>query len=49
MGMCFAPLYAYLLKRENEKKAEYLRVQAALPDNEKRVYTVEELRDLGDR
>ncbi|GAA5905619.1 uncharacterized protein JCM6883_005388 [Sporobolomyces salmoneus] len=49
MGFITAPLYAFLLKRENNKKEKLQAEQDALPDHEKRVYTVQELRDMGDR
>ncbi|GAA5821588.1 hypothetical protein JCM11491_006833, partial [Sporobolomyces phaffii] len=49
MGFITAPLYAYLLKRENSKKERLQAEQDALPDHEKKVYTVQELRDMGDR
>ncbi|GAA5982693.1 hypothetical protein JCM11641_002339 [Rhodosporidiobolus odoratus] len=45
IGLVSAPLYAFLLKRENAKKEWEMN----LPEGERRVYTVEELRDLGDR
>ncbi|GAA6035417.1 hypothetical protein JCM8097_000245 [Rhodosporidiobolus ruineniae] len=45
LGLVCAPLYAYLLKRENARKAAEL----ARPASERRQYTVEELRDMGDR
>ncbi|KAK4053319.1 hypothetical protein OIO90_003931 [Microbotryomycetes sp. JL221] len=49
LGFITAPLYAALLKRENMKREKELTRQQGLPDSEKRVYTVQELRDLGDR
>lgn len=49
IGFIFAPLYAFLLKRENTRKEREQGHQDSLPDSEKRVYTVQELRDLGDR
>ncbi|BGP35902.1 hypothetical protein JCM10296v2_007754 [Rhodotorula toruloides] len=47
IGLVAAPLYAYMLKRENEKKLAY----QALPDGhpEKKVWTAEEIREAGDR
>lgn len=47
VGLVAAPLYAYLLKRENEKKLAY----QALPDGhpDKKVWTAEEIREAGDR
>lgn len=49
MGLVVSPLYAWMLTRENAKKEAYQRHQDSLPDSEKRVYTVEELRILGDK
>ncbi|SCV67346.1 BQ2448_5992 [Microbotryum intermedium] len=49
LGLFCAPLYAYLLKRENEKKEREIEYQNSLPDHEKRVYSLQELRDLGDK
>ncbi|GAA5877799.1 hypothetical protein JCM16303_000241 [Sporobolomyces ruberrimus] len=49
MAFVAAPLYAFLLKRQNDKKERLQAEQDALPDNEKRVYSVQELRDMGDR
>ncbi|GAA5969811.1 hypothetical protein JCM3765_002193 [Sporobolomyces pararoseus] len=49
MGFIMAPLYAFLLKRANAKKERLQAEQDALPDHEKKVYTVQELRDMGDR
>ncbi|KDE06251.1 hypothetical protein MVLG_03410 [Microbotryum lychnidis-dioicae p1A1 Lamole] len=49
LGLFCAPLYAYLLKRENEKKEREIEFQNSLPDHEKRVYSLQELRDLGDK
>ncbi|ORY55160.1 MFS general substrate transporter [Leucosporidium creatinivorum] len=48
LGLITAPLYHFLLKRANAAKERELAFQASLPDHEKRVYTVQELRDLGD-
>ncbi|BGP20796.1 hypothetical protein JCM10213_008933 [Rhodosporidiobolus nylandii] len=45
LGLVCAPTYAALLARQNRKKAAEL----ALPEGERPVYTVQELRDLGDR
>ncbi|KAK4700799.1 hypothetical protein P7C70_g5443, partial [Phenoliferia sp. Uapishka_3] len=49
VGLFTAPLYAWLLSRENAKKEKELAFQASLPDNEKRIYTVQELHELGDK
>ncbi|SCZ96520.1 BZ3500_MvSof-1268-A1-R1_Chr8-2g10259 [Microbotryum saponariae] len=49
VGLFCAPLYAFLLKRENEKKEREIEYQNSLPDHEKRVYSLQELRDLGDK
>lgn len=48
MGLVAAPLYAFLLRRANQQKEAEIAHQASLPDHEKRVYTVQELHDLGD-
>ncbi|ORY88026.1 MFS general substrate transporter [Leucosporidium creatinivorum] len=49
LGICCSCLYAFLLTRANKaKEAEQAR-QDALPEHEKRVYTVKELQDLGDK
>ncbi|GAA5976926.1 hypothetical protein JCM21900_003750 [Sporobolomyces salmonicolor] len=49
LGFICAPLYALYLTRLNARKEREQAEQDALPDHEKRVYTVQELRDLGDR
>lgn len=49
MGFFAATTYAWLLTRENAKKVAEQDRQDALHENEKRVYTVAELRDLGDK
>ena len=49
MGLCMAPLYAFLLGRENRKKEAEQAWQDSLPEDQKRVYTVKEIQDLGDR
>ncbi|GAA5903403.1 hypothetical protein JCM5296_005640, partial [Sporobolomyces johnsonii] len=49
VGFICAPLYALFLHRANVRKEREQAEQDALPDHEKRVYTVQELRDLGDR
>ncbi|KAL7336798.1 MFS general substrate transporter [Rhodotorula toruloides] len=47
IGLVAAPLYAFLLERENKKKLAY----QALPDGhpDKKVWTAEEIREAGDR
>lgn len=45
MGICCSCLYAFLLTRANKKKAAEL----ALPEGQRRVYSVAELQDLGDK
>ena len=45
MGLVTSPLYFFLLKRENAKKEAEL----ALPEGQRMVHSVQELRDLGDR
>lgn len=49
MGLIAAPIYAWLLKRENARRDRWQEEQNALPDEKKTVFTVEELRDQGDR
>jgi quinol-cytochrome oxidoreductase complex cytochrome b subunit len=49
MGMFAATLYAILLRRENVKKEREIERQNSLPEDERTVYTVQQLRDLGDR
>ncbi|CEQ43156.1 SPOSA6832_05059 [Sporobolomyces salmonicolor] len=49
VGFICAPLYALYLTRLNARKEREQAEQDALPDHEKRVYTIQELRDLGDR
>ena len=49
LGLITAPTYAFLLKRENMKREKELTRQQGLPDSEKRVYTIEGLRNMGDR
>lgn len=44
-----APTYAYFLKRENDRKDAEQEYENGLPEEKKRVYTVQELRDLGDK
>lgn len=41
MGLISAPLYAFLLNRENMKKDAELNHQNSLPDSERRQYTVQ--------
>lgn len=48
MGIITAPLYAYLLNKKNkERDAEQAR-QMALPEEQRRKYTIQELHELGD-
>lgn len=49
MGICSSCLYAFLLTRSNKRKEAWLEQQAALPAHERKVYTVEELQDMGDK
>jgi hypothetical protein len=49
MGLIMAPTYAYFLKRENDRKDAEQEYENGLPEEKKRVYTVQELRDLGDK
>jgi hypothetical protein len=48
MGLVTAPLYAYLLTKENKKRAAYREHQLSLPIEERRVYSVKEMHALGD-
>ncbi|KAL8293321.1 hypothetical protein RQP46_000022 [Phenoliferia psychrophenolica] len=49
MGLFASTAYALLLKRENGKKEKEIAFQNSLPDHERRIYTVQELHDLGDK
>jgi len=49
MGMIASPLYAYLLDRENKKREAWTANQLALPENERKFFTIEELHNLGDK
>lgn len=49
MGVCMGPLWAYLVKRANATKELEREHQLSLPEAERRVYSVQELHDLGDR
>jgi len=49
MGMIASPLYAYLLDRENKKREVWTANQLALPENERKFFTIEELHNLGDK
>jgi len=49
LGFICGPAYAFLLKRENARKAAWLEHQAQLPEEERTRYTAEELRDQGDK
>ena len=48
LGLVAAPLNAMLLKRENMKRDKWQAEQDKLPDSEKTMFTVQELRDQGD-
>ena len=47
-GLVCSPLYAYFLTRENAKRDAEQLVQDALPEEERKVYTITQLRVLGD-
>lgn len=49
LGLLSAPLNAFLLKRENNMRDEWQAEQDKLPDAEKTTFTVQELRDAGDK
>ncbi|SCV67606.1 BQ2448_5217 [Microbotryum intermedium] len=49
MGIISSCLYAFLLKRSNEAKDRWHAEQNALPEDQRKVFTVQELRDMGDR
>lgn len=49
LGIFSSCLYAYLLTRDNKRKEAWLEEQARLPEHERKVYTVEELQELGDK
>lgn len=49
LGMFSSCLYAFLLHRSNVAKEAEIARQAALPEHERKVWTVEELQDLGDK
>ncbi|KAM0747407.1 MFS general substrate transporter [Meredithblackwellia eburnea MCA 4105] len=49
IGLITAPIYAMILKNKNKKKLEWQELQASLPPAERKVFTVQELHDLGDR
>jgi len=49
LGIFSSCLYALLLTRANKAKEVEQARQDALPEHEKRVYTVKELQDLGDK
>lgn len=41
LGLITAPTYAFLLNRENKKKDKEIAFQNSLPDNERRIWTVQ--------
>lgn len=49
MGIVIAPIWAILVKRANAAKDIERDYQMSLPEAERKVYTVQELHDLGDR
>ncbi|KAK4051223.1 hypothetical protein OIV83_003045 [Microbotryomycetes sp. JL201] len=48
-GIVCSCLYAFFLRRANAAKHRVAMEQSQLPENERRVYTTEELHDLGDK
>lgn len=49
LGICCSPLYAYLLTKENARRTILRAERDALPEDQRPVYSVKELRDQGDR
>lgn len=49
MGIIASPTYFFLLKHINKKRDEEEARQQALPEDQRRKYTIEELHELGDR
>ncbi|SCZ93505.1 BZ3500_MvSof-1268-A1-R1_Chr6-3g08705 [Microbotryum saponariae] len=49
MGIIASCVYAFLLKRSNAAKDRWHAEQNALPEHQRKVFTVQELRDMGDR
>lgn len=49
LGIACSCLYAFLLTRDNKKKEAWLEQQASLPEHERKVYTVAELQEMGDK
>ena len=47
-GLVCSPLYAFLLTKANQKRDAAQLEQDALPEEERKVYTVTQLRVLGD-
>jgi len=48
MGIPMALFYAWRLNKKNKEREEWTRQQMALPDHERKVFTIEELHNLGD-
>lgn len=48
MGIIVSPLYAYLLKRENARRDAAHEREMALPEDQRRKYTIQELHELAD-
>lgn len=48
VGLIAAPLYAYLLNKENLKRDAELAHQNSLPEEKRTQYTFQELRSMGD-
>ncbi|GAA6002094.1 uncharacterized protein JCM10292_001844 [Rhodotorula paludigena] len=49
VGLVCTPAYAYMLHRDNRRKDAFQAEQDALPEEQRRKYTVEELHLLGDK
>lgn len=49
VGLVCTPAYAYMLNRDNRRKDAFQAEQDALPEEQRRKYTVEELHHLGDK
>jgi LPS O-antigen subunit length determinant protein (WzzB/FepE family) len=45
VGMCSATLYAFLLKRENKRRAAYIQIE----EYRSKVYTLHEIQAIGDQ
>lgn len=48
MGIVIAPLYAFLLRRENRKRDAWQAHQNTLPEEQRTKFTIQELHEAGD-